>query len=95
MIYTGGVCDQLEQNECLEQFGEEWLAWACGECEKKRAEDISDWTFHILELRKLHKAGYPFRPNDLSLEEWEDLGTANMTIEIIEKKMELKSSLIR
>lgn len=35
----------------------------------------------ILRLRRLIRAGYPFRANDLSIEEWEDLATANEMIE--------------
>ena len=39
-----------------------------------------------MELRRLQKAGYPFRANDLTPEEWEDLGDVNELIEQIEKQ---------
>lgn len=33
-----------------------------------------DYTIKMLNLRTLQKAGYPFGANDLTLEEWSDLG---------------------
>jgi hypothetical protein len=49
--------------------------WACGACaEYLRPEAISPWTWHLMFLHRLKKAGYPFRANDLSLETWLLLG---------------------
>jgi hypothetical protein len=39
-----------------------------------RPEAVSPWTWHLMFLHRLKKAGYPFRPNDLSLETWLLLG---------------------
>jgi hypothetical protein len=48
-----------------------------------KAVDVSPYAHHILWLRTLQLGRYPFNQNDLSLEEWEDLGQANETIESI------------
>jgi len=43
-----------------------------------------------LDIRRLQKAGYPFEANDLTLEEWDDLGTVNELIEQLEKEQMMK-----
>jgi hypothetical protein len=40
----------------------------------------------MLHIRSLKKAGYPFGKNDLSVEEWEDLGMLEDVIEESERK---------
>jgi hypothetical protein len=39
-----------------------------------------------LELRRLQQGGYPFEANDLTLEEWAELGTINEIIEQAQKE---------
>jgi hypothetical protein len=50
------------------------IEWTCSQCEKKKTGSISEYTGKMFRLRHLKLAGYPFKANDLSLEEWEDLG---------------------
>ena len=50
------------------------LDWTCRNCPKKKAEDLHPYTHKLLNLRMLRMAGYPFRANDLTYEEWLDLG---------------------
>jgi hypothetical protein len=50
------------------------LAWACENCPKKKAEDLHPYTWKLLRLRRLKLAGYPFCADDLTVEEWMDLG---------------------
>jgi len=47
------------------------------ECKKKKRDPIGHYTGHILTLRRLNLAGYPFKKDDLSYEEWMDLGIIN------------------
>ena len=71
-------------------MGEEMLSWACSQCEKKKEDDLDEYTLKIFRIRHLKMAGYPFRANDLSLEEWEDLGRAEEYLTWLNKS---KSSL--
>jgi len=50
------------------------LEWTCAQCGKIRQEDIHPYTQKIRRIRRLRLAGYPFRANDLTPEEWDDLG---------------------
>lgn len=52
------------------------LAWACGQCEKRPPEvgDLAPYTMKMLRFNALRRAGFPLRADDLTLEEWEDLG---------------------
>ncbi|HNR12064.1 MAG TPA: hypothetical protein PKM59_01990 [Thermodesulfobacteriota bacterium] len=69
------MCTEKEHEKCLLDFGEN-LEWNCAQCpDKRRPESISEWTLHILDLRRLQLGGYPFEKNDLDYEEWCDLGT--------------------
>jgi len=56
-------------------------AWACEKCEKKKGRHIHIGTQHLLKLRRLIKAGYPFAKNDLSWDEWFYLGLLDDLIE--------------
>ena len=55
------------------EFGDN-LEWACENCQKMRAEDLDPYTIKLLRIHTLREAGYPFRANDLTYEEWLDLG---------------------
>lgn len=47
----------------------------CSSCEKRQdAKRPSEWLSHIWYLFLLQRGGYPFGKNDLSPEEWIDLG---------------------
>jgi hypothetical protein len=83
-LCRGKVCTQDERAQC--ELVIEDLEWACKNCPKRRIETISPWVWHLLWLRRLQRGGYPFEANDLSLEEWEDLGLANEVIEASEKE---------
>ncbi|MGD0020832.1 MAG: hypothetical protein ABSC54_00870 [Smithellaceae bacterium] len=49
----------------------------CAKCGKLRAQDLNVYTLKMLRIRNLQAAGYPFGKNDLTAEEWEDLGKLN------------------
>lgn len=71
-----GICSDEEQKKCSAEFGDN-LEWACANCEKKKSVedlDISPYTGKLLRLRLMRIAGYPLAANDLTSEEWEDLG---------------------
>ena len=56
-------------------MGGEWAQeWACGECRTRRPRDLAPYTVKLLRLRQMQTGGYPFRANDLTIEEWIDLG---------------------
>ena len=76
MISGLNVCTPEEETKCKEEFGK-YYEWACKNCEKKKHRDLHPWTAHLLKLRRLQKAGYPFGKNDLDYEEWLDLGLLN------------------
>jgi hypothetical protein len=46
---------------------------ACARCEA-RGYQPSTWFAHLWGLYRLHRAHYRFDPEDLTLEEWQDLG---------------------
>lgn len=50
------------------------LEWACDHCPKKKAGDLHPYTIKLFRLRRLRMAGYPFEADDLTVEEWMDLG---------------------
>jgi hypothetical protein len=58
------------------------LEWACSQCKKKRRHEIHPYTYHLLRLRRLLKAGFPFSKNDLPFEMWEDLGLLNELLDV-------------
>ena len=55
--------------------------WTCAHCPKTRLEDLNPYTHKLLRLRMLRAAGYPFEANDLTYEEWLDLGRLNQWLE--------------
>jgi hypothetical protein len=73
-VAQGRLCGAGERRRCRAQNGA-FAAWACEVCEEYlRPENLSPWTWHLLFLYRLSRAGYPFRANDLSLETWLLLG---------------------
>jgi hypothetical protein len=69
------LCTEDETAKCLAEFGEtKHLEWACANCPKKRPENIDPYTTKLLRIRQLKKAGYPLKTNELTMEEWFDLG---------------------
>ncbi len=82
-----GLCTKEEKEKCLvENDGD--LSWACSNCPKKKESDIHPYTIKLLSLRRLQLAGYPFTADDLTLEEWGDLGWLNETLNRDEKRNE-------
>lgn len=67
------MCNEKERAECKYKF-EDNLEWACESCEKQRAGDLHPYTLKLFKLRMLREAGYPFRANDITYDEWIDLG---------------------
>ncbi len=59
----------------MEEVGEALLGWTCGSCEKKKRQDLNEYTVKMFRIRHLRNAGYPFSANDLTPAEWMDLGT--------------------
>jgi hypothetical protein len=41
----------------------------------------SPWFDHIWQLYTLQRGGYPFAANDLTLQEWQDLGILRAELE--------------
>ena len=74
-----GLCNAFEQAKCANEFGD-FLEVTCAKCAKLRAQDLNIYTGKMLRIRNLQMAGYPFDKNDLSPEEWEDLGRLNETL---------------
>jgi hypothetical protein len=74
MLAAGRVCDAAQRRRCTAASGS-FAPWACQVCEEYlRPEAVSPWTWHLVFLHQLHRAGYPFKANDLTLEEWLLLG---------------------
>lgn len=67
------MCFADEEEKCAAEF-EDNLKWACDNCPKRRADDLHEYTQKLIRLRSLRMAGYPFGADDLTLEEWIDLG---------------------
>jgi|UniRef100_A0A7V6DND6 hypothetical protein len=73
-VVKGRLCRPEQRQICRAEHGA-FTEWACGACaEYVRPEAISPWTWHLMFLHRLKKAGYPLRANDLSLETWLLLG---------------------
>ncbi len=50
------------------------LTAKCAECDGREPYEPSEWFAHIWYLYRLQRAGYPFGANELSVEEWMDIG---------------------
>jgi hypothetical protein len=84
-IAGGRLCGPVERRRCRTGSGS-FADWACGVCtEFLRPEAVSPWTWHLLFLHQLRRAGYPFRANDLSLETWLLLGLVTRMLEVKER----------
>ena len=55
-------------------MGEAQLAWACAECPRISRDNLEPYTLKLLHLAALQRGGYPLDADDLTLEEWVDLG---------------------
>ncbi len=80
-LAAGRICSPEVRQKChLENGG--FAAWACGVCQEYlRPEAVSPWTWHLLFLYQLRRAGYPFKADDLSLEAWLLLGWVGRILE--------------
>jgi len=69
-LAAGRICSPEVRQKCQMENGS-FAAWACGVCQEYlRPEAVSPWTWHLLFLYQLRRAGYPFKANDLTLETW-------------------------
>jgi len=57
------------------------LEWACENCPKKRSSDPNPSTHKLLRLRSLQAGGYVIDNDELSAEEWMDLGWIKQALE--------------
>jgi len=73
-----GLCDEKKYQECKEEV--ENIEWTCRNCKKKRT--INSYTQKLIEIVKLQKGGYRFKNNDLTPEEWRDLGVIKQWLEM-------------
>jgi hypothetical protein len=84
-INQGRLCSPAERRRCRTASGS-FADWACGACQEfLRPEAISPWTWHLVFLYQLSRAGYPFRANDLTLETWLLLGTVRRVLEGVQR----------
>jgi len=75
-LLTGeGLCSERDAADCEARHGD-WLDWACQRCEKVQPDRLSGRALRIVFLRELQRGGFPFGPDDLSLEDWLGLGLA-------------------
>jgi hypothetical protein len=80
-LAAGRVCHAARQRQCQAEHGR-FARWACGACQEFiRPEAVSPWTWHLVFLHHLRRAGYPFRANDLSVETWLLLGWVSRVLE--------------
>ena len=85
MLASGRLCNEVERQRCRAETGV-FADWACGACaERVRPEAISPWTWHLVFLYQLSRAGYPFKANDLSLETWLLMGTVRRVLEGVQR----------
>lgn len=55
----------------------------CATCEYREYEP-SMWFAHIWNLYRLQRGGFPFEKNDLTLDEWVDIGLLKDSLELNE-----------
>jgi len=55
----------------------------CETCELKDPYEPSEWFNHIWFLYELQRGGYPFEKDDLTIEEWRDIGIMRHGMETI------------
>lgn len=81
---TAGICDDKEKQKCEIEFGDK-LDWVCENCPKGGDREIGEYTAKLLRVRTLRMAGYPFKANDFTYEEWLDLGVIEQWLQTPEK----------
>jgi hypothetical protein len=85
MLAAGRLCHDEERKRCRVENGA-FADWACRACaERVRPEAISPWTWHLVFLYQLSRAGYPFKANDLSLETWLLMGKVCRVLEGVQR----------
>lgn len=57
----------------------------CKTCEAREKYEPSEWFNHIWFLYALKRGGYPFKANDLTIDEWMDVGILSDEIESLNK----------
>lgn len=57
------------------------MQWACENCPKKKFSDLDEYTVKLYHIYLLQKGGYPLEKNDLTLEEWVDVGRIKDALE--------------
>lgn len=57
----------------------------CGSCRRKETSPPGAWFQHIQFLVRLQDAQYPFDKDDLSIEEWLDIGAMRKALEKIQR----------
>ena len=69
------VCNDAQRKKCASECGQ-FLEEQCKRCERnpKNIPPPSLWFLHIRWLYRLRRAGYPFQPDDLSMDEWLGMG---------------------
>ncbi|WP_035238154.1 hypothetical protein [Desulfobacter vibrioformis] len=65
----------------IEAGSEKILAWMCKNCPKREIRHPRPYSVKMHRVRQMIKAGYPFEKNDLTLEEWLDLGRMEYFLE--------------
>lgn len=81
-----GLCDENQEAKCEAENGQ-LLEWSCIHCPKKKPEDLNPYTLKLVKMMELQAAGYPFRPNDLTMEEWYDIGKVKRWLETKEQSI--------
>jgi hypothetical protein len=71
---TAGLCGPREEAGCREEMDAGELEWACENCPKTRIEELHPYTGKLIRIHNLQTAGYPLAADDLTLDEWIDLG---------------------
>jgi hypothetical protein len=75
-------CTPQKKKECLKNSGVH-IELACSTCEAREPYEPSDWFNHIWLLYELQRGGYPFEKNDLTINEWIDIGVLRTEMEIM------------
>ncbi|HHT9137386.1 MAG TPA: hypothetical protein ACFYEK_09115 [Candidatus Wunengus sp. YC60] len=73
-------CTPEKKKRCAKDCGPH-LEFACKTCEANKEHEPSEWFNHIWFFYALQRGGYPFRANDLTVDEWMDLGLLKEELE--------------
>lgn len=55
----------------------------CKTCEAAEKYEPSEWFNHIWFLYSLSRGGYPFKADNLTVDEWMDIGTLKEEIDML------------